>query len=141
MYFTIHGAPFGKQRPKFGHGRAYTPKQTVEYEKAVAEACLKAMQEQDQLQIEASQPIGVHVDAYYQIPKSWSKRKQERAAMGLEAPTVKPDADNVLKIILDGCQGIAFEDDKQVIKSNIDKKYSTEPRVDVTIYTIHFGNN
>lgn len=37
--------------------------------------------------------------------------------------TIKPDLDNIEKIVLDGLNGIAFKDDKQVIDSHTKKRY------------------
>lgn len=133
MRFTVYGKPIGKGRPRWGNGRMYTPKDTTEYEERVAEACLKAMKEADILQIPADRPVGVFVKAYYPIPKSWSKKKQGRAVMGIETPVVKADVDNVLKILLDGMNGTIFEDDKQVIWAYVHKIYSLEPRVEISV--------
>lgn len=136
--FTVYGKPIGKQRPRFDRrgGHMYTPKETVIYEKKVEEACLKAMKEGDLLAFAPDEPIFVEMIAYYPIPTSKSNKWQLRAIMGKEYPIVKPDLDNVMKIILDGCQGIAFHDDKQVVDSHPKKAYSNEPRVEVTITTI-----
>ena len=136
--FTVYGKPIGKQRPRFDRrgGHMYTPKETVMYEKAIEEACLLAMKNGDLLSFNPDEALAVRVDAYYPIPQSWSKRKKEQAVIGLLAPVSKPDIDNVLKSILDGAQGIAFYDDKQIVEAGIKKYYSNEPRVEVTITTI-----
>lgn len=134
--FTVYGKPIGKQRPRFGRGRAYTPKETVAYEKQISEACLKAMKEGDHLCYNPDESLKVTARFYYPIPASWTKHKTEMAAAGIIAPNTKPDIDNCFKCILDGCQGIAFDDDKQVTKGEIVKVYSTEPRTEITIERI-----
>ena len=48
-------------------------------------------------------------------------------------PTIKPDTDNIAKSILDSLNGIAYKDDKQVVKLNVDKRYNEEPSVRVWI--------
>ena len=40
-------------------------------------------------------------------------------------PTVKPDADNVSKIILDALNGLAYADDNQVTDLVVYKQYAT----------------
>ena len=40
-------------------------------------------------------------------------------------PTVKPDADNISKIILDALNGLAYYDDNQVTDLTIYKLYAT----------------
>ena len=51
-------------------------------------------------------------------------------------PTKKPDVDNVAKIILDGLNCIAWDDDTQVVDLSVSKYYSEEPRVSVMIEEI-----
>ena len=51
-------------------------------------------------------------------------------------PTKKPDADNVAKIILDGLNHIAWDDDTQVVDMMVIKRYSEEPFVAVIIEEI-----
>lgn len=131
--FTIPGNPFGKQRPKFGNGRAYTPKATIEYEKQVALECMKAMKLADALMYEKDVPLSLEIIAYYPIAESWTKKKKHQAIAGLLAPTTKPDGDNVLKVIMDGMEGVAMEDDKQIVRARIQKIYSQLPRVDVEL--------
>lgn len=48
-------------------------------------------------------------------------------------PTIKPDTDNIAKIILDSLNGIAYKDDKQVIRLQVEKRYAEEPSVSVWI--------
>ena len=62
-----------------------------------------------------------------------SKPKKEKAERGLIRPTVRPDIDNLVKIILDGLNGVAFMDDKQVIELYATKWYSAEPRTEIMV--------
>jgi len=41
----------------------------------------------------------------------------------------------VLKIIADALNGIAYKDDSQIVKADITKIYSDEPKVEVEIRT------
>lgn len=49
------------------------------------------------------------------------------------SPTVKPDTDNIAKSILDSLNGIAYLDDKQVIRLTVEKWYAEVPSVSVEI--------
>ena len=49
------------------------------------------------------------------------------------SPTKKPDIDNITKIILDALNAIAFKDDNQITKLEIEKQYSEEERVYIKI--------
>ena len=51
------------------------------------------------------------------------KKKQAAVYAGEIKPTVKPDIDNIVKIVLDGLNGVAFTDDKQVIEIQAQKCY------------------
>lgn len=50
-------------------------------------------------------------------------------------PTVKPDLDNVAKLIYDALNGVAWHDDNAIVDTQVRKFYSDNPRVDVTIRT------
>lgn len=110
VQFTIPGKPFGKQRPKAtvtaGRARVYTPKETVSFETKVAEIARPFFP----APIEG--PVKLRIVAVFQIPKSWSKKKQASAED--EHHTQKPDGDNLLKSVKDGLNRIAWRDDCQV---------------------------
>lgn len=110
----------GKARPRVCRGHAFTPKDTVQYEKLVKE-CYK---EQDGRYIEG--PIKALIIAYYKIHKSYTKKRVQAIRDGLEKPTKKPDADNIGKIILDSLNGIAYKDDSQIVELRIIKKYTED---------------
>lgn len=128
--FTIPGPPVGKGRPRFQkNGHTYTPDKTRMYERLV-ESIYEATT--DYVAPEGM-PLGIHILAYYPIPESHPKARRMRELHNVERPTKKPDIDNVLKIILDGLNGIAYDDDKQIIEATIIKKFSTDPRVEVVL--------
>ncbi|MNL49415.1 Endodeoxyribonuclease RusA [compost metagenome] len=78
-------------------------------------------------------PVELWLDINLQIPISWSKKRQRDAAAGLVAATKKPDADNVLKAVKDGMNGIVWLDDAQAVEYRISKRYSTSPCVQVSV--------
>ena len=49
------------------------------------------------------------------------------------SPTKKPDIDNIAKIILDALNKLAFKDDNQITKLEIEKKYGTEEKIFVKV--------
>lgn len=132
MIFEIKGEPKGKQRPKFcrqgNFVRTYTPKETVNYEQWI-----KLCYQQAGGKHYGSQPIIINMNVCFKIPNSFSQKKRQQALNGLIVPTTKPDCDNVLKIICDSLNGIAYDDDKQVVYAVVKKSYSIEPKVIVDI--------
>lgn len=75
----------------------------------------------------------MRIIAYYRIPKSQTKRNKELMKKQLLRPTKKPDMDNVVKIIADSLNQIAYRDDTQIVDCQCRKFYSDNPRVEVTI--------
>ncbi|EDS79173.1 RusA family crossover junction endodeoxyribonuclease [Clostridium perfringens] len=120
MKVVVTGKIRGKARPRVCRGHAFTPKDTVQYEKLVRDC----YQEQDGRYLEGS--IKVLIVAYYKIPKSYSKKRVQAIRDGLEKPRKKPDADNIGKIILDSLNGIAYKDDAYVADFRVIKEYTEE---------------
>lgn len=132
VQFTILGKIKGKARPRMTKaGHTYTPSDTVTYEKAVQ------MMYKNQCKgifFGDKQPIGIHIKAMYEIPRSYTKAKKEQIQRGELLPTKKPDADNIAKIICDALNGVAYDDDAQVVSMSIDKSYTSgKERVEVWI--------
>ena len=80
-------------------------------------------------------PVTVVIEAVFSIPKSWTRAKKAEAAAGKLAPG-KPDIDNILKVVLDGLNGIAYEDDKQVTIVQC-KKFYSKPGYDAAGLYVH----
>ena len=131
--FTVPGLPQGKGRARFGNGRAYTPAKTVAYEGLIALAGQQAMD--DRLLIEA--PVYLMVDAFFPIPKSWSKSRKQRASSSLVWHVGKPDGDNILKAVGDGLNGIVWKDDSQVAFAKITKQYAEVPRLEIMVEVLN----
>lgn len=55
--------------------------------------------------------------------------------------TKKPDSDNIIKIVLDGLNKVAYHDDAQICKLSFEKKYSEIPRVEVKINSLEEKSN
>lgn len=127
--FTIHAAPVGKARPRVTRNGTFTPAKTREYEKLVR----VEYGAQCGAQYFGDSPLAVSITAYYQIPKSASKRKREQMKSKIARPTVKPDADNVCKAVCDALNGVAWKDDAQITNLVFEKYYSEEPCVKVEI--------
>jgi Holliday junction resolvase RusA-like endonuclease len=142
MKFTIPGEPTGKGRPRVvsrgGFARAYTPEKTAAYENLVKLEYERQCQGQ---RISAPAPITMTVHAFYGISKGDSKRRRAEKLRGDLLPTKKPDCDNVLKVIADALNGLAYDDDAQIVFAVIRKLYGEEPRVEVEIETTEGGND
>ena len=113
--FFVPGKPQGKSRPRFSRNVVYTPKETLQYEKHIA-SCFTGNMLQG--------PLFVDITAFFSIPKSYTKAQRKAIEDGILAPTKKPDADNIGKVVMDALNGVAYEDDKQIIDLRVTKKYT-----------------
>jgi Holliday junction resolvase RusA-like endonuclease len=107
----IPGKPMGKQRPRvMKSGITYTPKETVNYETLVKQ--LYITHHSGEL---LGGSVHMGIVAYFDIPKSAPKKNRELMLKGEILPTKKPDMDNIVKIIADALNGLAYHDDSQIV--------------------------
>lgn len=124
----IPGKPFGKQRPRAGQGRIYTPDATVSFEQTVRQiAAVK-------IRAPLEGPIRMTLEAVFVPAPSWSKKKRAAALGTLH--TQKPDLDNIEKAILDGLNRIAFADDQQVADVRKLKRWGERAETIVTLEAV-----
>jgi Holliday junction resolvase RusA-like endonuclease len=133
IVIELAGEPKGKGRPRFSrkNGVAYTPASTRQYEVALRYVAQEMMAGRPPIE----GPVTIAIDAYFAIPASWSKRKQEQARAGMLRPQTKPDVDNVLKGI-DSLNQIVWRDDKQVVEAIVRKQYSDRPRLRIEVIEV-----
>lgn len=132
MYeFEMIGDIVGKARPRMNTrtGRAYTPTNTKLYEYSLRQWFIREYPDFKPIETR----VKVTIIAYFDIPKSTSKKKEAEMLAEIISPTKKPDIDNVIKIILDAMNNFAFRDDTQVTKLEIEKKYAKTPKIYVKI--------
>ena len=100
-----------KRRPKFNRkGKAYDPKANKSEARAIREAWEEQVGEW-----KSDGPIGVAIDVFRKLPKGRPKRVES------ESDTFKPDVDNIAKAVLDALNGVAFDDDSQVVRLRCSK--------------------
>lgn len=126
---TVPGEARGKGRPRFARRGAfvktYTDEKTASYENLVAYCGNQAMAGLKPFDCALSVTVAVNVAP----PASWSQKKKLEALECQIWPTSKPDLDNVIKGIFDALNGIAWDDDKQIVNVTSIKKYSDKPQV------------
>jgi Holliday junction resolvase RusA-like endonuclease len=120
----IPGKPYGKERPRFGKGRTYTPSKTVSYEEYIRH--LYRVTSESQKPYEG--PVRVDFMIVHKMPKRLPKERWW--------PSCTPDIDNVIKLVLDSLNGVAYSDDRNVVQGSWEKRYVVGdeiPRVEVTL--------
>lgn len=103
-----------KRRPRVsgrgGSPRIYTPAETAAEEQEIARVYKGA---------KATGPVRVTIRAIMPLPKSRPERIES------EPCCCRPDADNIAKAVLDALNGIAYEDDAQVVELHVTKEDRT----------------
>ena len=129
--FEMIGDIVGKARPRMNTrtGKAYTPTNTKNYEYFLRQWFIREYPNFTTIETR----VKVTIIAYFGIPKSTSKRKEAEMLAGLISPTKKPDADNIIKIVLDAMNKFAFKDDTQITKLEVEKIYGIEEKLQIKI--------
>ena len=132
VQFTVLGKPFAKQRPRVAHrGRfstIYTPRETKLYEAKVKKQYLNAVGN-----IKMDGPLIATIKGTFSPSKSTNKKTKKEMLEGNILHTQKPDCDNMGKICLDALNDVAYNDDSQICKLNIEKVYGEIDNVNIKI--------
>jgi len=117
---TIHMKPKAKGRPRFGKGYTYTPSAT-----RLAEKELK-------VKIAANDPpkftkaVAMNIVFTFKRPKSVNRIY----------PTVRPDLDNLVKLVTDSGNGLIYKDDCQIIQITTSKQYGKIDSISIVAFEI-----
>lgn len=135
--YTIPGKPKGKSRPRFGKGSVYTDNKTKDYERLSKILYKKAAKG---ITFPQGTPVRVDITACFPVPSRANKKLRQEMESGARLPMLRPDTDNIAKIILDSLNKTAYLDDAQVVETHVRKKYSKEPCVIVTVSEPTYDN-
>ena len=129
IQLNIPGEPQGKQRPKWSPAGTYTPKKTVSYETYIQE--LFAIKYPDFRPVESE--LKMTLQAWLMIPTSASKKKRKLMQDLALKPGKRPDIDNVIKVVMDALEKLAYKNDSQIVEAHLYKFYAERPRLDIRI--------
>ncbi len=117
--FYVKGTPAPDQRPRVARNGGIIPNaKTVEWKALVEKEGRRYMSVMAPL----TDPLEVNMVFYMPIPESWSKTRKAEAAG--TSHYKKPDLDNLAKAVMDGLNGIVWQDDAQIVQMSIRKVYS-----------------
>ena len=126
----------GKQRPRvLRSGHSYTPANTREAERMIAEAYRAASVAAygEVVMAAAHDPVALEVTTERPLPESRPRRVES------EPDTYKPDWDNIGKLT-DALNGVAWADDAQVTAARVEKRPRRRGIRPKTTITVSWGS-
>lgn len=130
MMFNI--TPVAKGRPRAtscgGYVRMYTPMKTQVYEQQLANLYVKNGGKKH------SGPLFVKLEFFFAPSKSETKKNRQLMLEGKIQYTKKNDIDNMVKSAADSWNGIAYDDDSQIVKLEASKQYAEQDGILLTIF-------
>ena len=129
--FEVIGDIKGKARPRVNTYtcKAYTPENTKDYELLIKQY----FKVKYPRYVPLENRVAVKIIAQFKIPKSATKKDKLLIEEGKLSPAKKPDIDNIIKIVLDALNKMAFKDDNQITKIEVEKIYGLDERIYVKI--------
>ncbi|MBS4462272.1 RusA family crossover junction endodeoxyribonuclease [Aerococcaceae bacterium zg-B36] len=129
LYIPQKCIPKGRPRFNTETKAVYTPKKTQDFEKMIG------LYGKNRIKTPINKPIKIEIKIRFAIPKSWTKQKREDALKGKVSVTSRTlgDLDNLSKSILDGLNGIAFTDDSNIVRLDVEKLYGEKDEIVVMI--------
>jgi Holliday junction resolvase RusA-like endonuclease len=127
--FEVPAEPVAMPRPRVavrgGRAHGYVPSHASEAMWQVRQCALAALGDQAPL----SGPLSVDIVAWVRMPANIPRRDRLTAR-----PVKRPDLDNLLKLVLDGCSPL-WQDDSQVVELVARKRYAIDgpPRWDIAV--------
>mgnify|MGYP003289931866 CR=1 FL=1 len=134
--FHVPGKPQGKARARTfynknaGRHMSATPDNTVLYENFIKDQFINYC---NGLYLERGVPVTLRIVARFLPPKSMSKKVQQQMLDGKVLPLKKPDMDNIVKVVADALNGVAYHDDTQIVFVSAKKAYSAVEGLDITV--------
>ncbi|CAA4740554.1 phage protein [Staphylococcus aureus] len=125
----VFNAPMGSPRPRFRNtGRFVQTYMPTSYTKH------KAYIQGQMPKLNLERALKIELDFYFPLLKSWSKKK--KSEMVGQYKVTKPDIDNLIKTVLDACNGHVWKDDNQITEITSSKRYGIEPKIIIRIEEI-----
>jgi len=137
---TIPGKPKGKGRPRVTKYGTYTPQATKDAEANIIREYRHRYGDE---KLEGA----IRVDIVCRFPlakKDYDKYGQFKPS-GIEKLSrggidIRIDCDNMAKLVLDALNGVAYEDDKQVVSLSVTKFYDNFAETIITLEEINHEN-
>ena len=134
--FDVPGKPQGIARARtfynknVGHSTSYTPEKDLLYENFIKNQYLNSSGDTF---FERGTPVTLHIVARFLPPQSKSKKVKQQMLDGQILPLKKPDMDNIVKVVADALNGVAYHDDTQIVCVMAKKVYSAVEGLNIIV--------
>ncbi len=134
--FVVHGRPRGKERARTYYDertdkmRTVTPTKTRDYEDEIAWAYKQCGGRK------LKGAVKVTIYAVFTVPANTRKADQIAMLAGDIPPQKTPDNDNIEKVVFDALNGVAYDDDRQIVENTTVKMYGDADRIVVEVEEI-----
>lgn len=122
----------GKDRPRYrrvgNFVQTYTTKSTKSFEEEISTQFIEQVGN-EYCSYDGRVMLKMSISA--EMPKSWSNKIKDK--LDEDYNTNKPDIDNIIKAVLDGLNGVAYQDDKQICDIHATKYWSRENKIELRI--------
>lgn len=132
MKYILHGEPAPLHRPRFYRGRVVDVQKN---DKQLDGIQIKKQHGSKPLFLG---PISVNITFFMQMPKSIAEKGRDARRNKLHVQ--RPDTDNLIKYILDVCNGILYEDDSLISQIFAKKIWADEGKTEFTLETVNEAN-
>lgn len=122
--YVLPGDPIPLSRVRIGRRRCWDPQKEL---KLISSITIRSQHgERPKYQ----GPLRIDMTFFFPIPKTLIKRIKPGTPH-----IIKPDLDNLVKMICDLCQSILFDNDCRITEINCRKIYDTTPRTEFFVYS------
>ncbi len=129
--FEVIGKVQGKARPRFsrngGKFKTYTPTKTKDYEELIK------LTYRTVSNYKSDKALRMKILVYHQPAKSTTKKLLKALFEKKYLCTIKPDIDNIAKVVLDALNGVAYNDDIQICQLAVIKEFAQTEKIVVYI--------
>jgi hypothetical protein len=135
-WFTVLGQPVAWQRARQQGKRFFTDPRVAAHKKRIGMAAMGP----PILPVEGTRsilygreviqgPVSLTCRFYFEPAASWSKKKHEETTHH----TIKPDIDNLVKLVSDALNGVMWVDDAQVFEVKASKHWDATARTEFSV--------
>lgn len=110
----------GKQRPYVAKTHTFTRQETVDAEDEISKEYM--------CKYPGHRPFFKKIPLKINLEITFKKKKQITSY-----PITRPDIDNIFKLVADALNGLAYDDDSQIVTANIKKIFGKEDRYYIRI--------